>query len=205
MKFIYLLLILPILSIAQPLKNKHEITLERSKIDLYSCKEVGVKCVSSVDTKLSVNLITGTTGDFQYAGIFRLNKDEDKSSNGAIGGQVWKKVNDRVWLGTEVASDLDFNISNEILIAVDALRFKSFQATIYTSIDLANSSLANVGVKFYIDNTLTVTLEADISLDENKDHRVANELKIGVGFIIKDKNWQDLKKLLEDNFGLDLN
>ena len=204
-KKLSILLLLPALSFSQPLRHKHEIVVEKSNIKAEKCVlESVTKCLASVDTKLSVNIVTGKTGDFQYAAIFRLDQASDNSASGKVGGQVWRKINSNVWFGAELATDLDFSLSNEVLIAIDWLNLKHVKSTAYTSINISKNAVAFAGVKFYFNEAITLSLETDIVVDNDKDHRIANEIKIGIGFIVGDDMWKDVENILEKSFGFKL-
>ncbi len=215
---------------AQPLRHKHEIVIEKHGIKVSDCAE-SLGCLIKSNTKVSVNLITGQLGDFQYAGVFKLNRkslgidkavkgfkeglsnadilaakgnhesileyeDVNKSSNdGRIGGQVWKKLNKYAWVGAELTANLDLDLDNEILFALDIpYTVLNTSVTAYMAVKLKEEQIGLVGFKAYMGNSVTISVESDIKKTE--DNYSANELRIGVGIVISDKVFEDFQKAL---------
>lgn len=179
LRFVFLLFFLPLTALAQPLKYKDELVFE-----LHSGQEcLNKSFFKCTNKKLSASILSGSVGDFQINGVFKLS-----GIKGKLGGQIWLMLNDFLWVGGESITDLHLDADHEVFVSLDILK-KDWHFYPYIAFHMASETFSALGVKIYFKETSSLGFEGKLT------KKKSFEFMFSLGFAIKDGQVEKVKNL----------
>ena len=168
---------------AQPMLNPHELVLEyHLPKDCLKSKEKFFNCSN---TKASLSLMSGNLGSVQTTLLAKLSGDKGK-----VGGQMWMKINNYFWIGTELVSNLSLDADYEVFGALE-LNYGGYSFFPYGAFHLKSEHFASGGLSMYLTEDKSLKLGAEYKHGDNP------EVVVLIGASIPKKAFNELKV----NFG----
>lgn len=197
MKFLILILgFFSFLAVGQPMLNPYELNVEYHIPE--QCWDKNFATCSS--NKIVINMYSGSITDAAQFSV--VTKVSGKTGVGKVGGQLWYRFSDSLWIGGESSTSFHkLDLDHEIFFAYQ-IGFGAFTFFPYVGILLATEHFGTVGAKNYIGKNFSWGGEVRFG-DEDKG--ISKEFIVIAGFKVNDKDIKNLFKIfnLKESESLD--